>query len=104
MRQKIEIDHTIIGDGSNGAIWYQINARLSSKMQTIVSTFYKLGGPLQAHDPVAFMTYLDQTFGNLKEKEHAQALLRTLKQREHQQFGSFLPTFESTLADAGGGD
>ena len=40
-------------------------------MQTIVSTFYKSGGPLQAHDPVAFMTYLDQTFGNLKEKEHA---------------------------------
>ena len=68
----------------------------------MVTTFYRTGGPNGDYNPQDFLAYLEATYGDPNQARKAAAKLRTLKQEERQTFASFLPTFEQTLAEAGG--
>jgi hypothetical protein len=68
----------------------------------VVATFYRTGGPSGNYNPQDFFAYLEATYGDPNQARKAATKLRTLKQDERQTFASFLPTFEQTLAEAGG--
>lgn len=100
MQDKLELDANTIGN--NREAWYLINSCLGDSPKKNVATFYEKGGLECGYDPIAFLKYLERTYGNVNLQKDAASKLRTLRQREDQSFASFLPRFERVLAEAGG--
>jgi hypothetical protein len=100
IEDKLDMDGDLIGPWK--AQWYGINQCLGEKPRRVVATFYASGGPQGDHNPEAFLSYLESSYGDPNQASKAATKLRTLKQSDHQTFATFLPTFEQTLAEAGG--
>lgn len=100
IRDKLEVDEDQIGSWK--AQWYGINQCLGEKPKRVVATFYAAGGPLGKYNPEDFLNYLELSYGDPNQASKAAMRLRTIKQGERQSFAAFLPTFEQTLAEAGG--
>lgn len=100
IRDKLEVDGDLIG--SARARWYGINQCLGEKPKRVVATFYAAGGSNLRYDAEEFLKYLELSYGDPNQASKAAMRLRTIKQGERQSFAAFLPTFEQTLAEAGG--
>jgi hypothetical protein len=102
IEDKLDVDKDQVGSWK--AQWYGINQCLGEKPKRVVATFYAAGGPLGQYNPEEFLKYLELSYGDPNQASKAAARLRTIKQGERQSFAAFLPTFEQTLAEAGGSD
>ncbi|MGH3956956.1 MAG: hypothetical protein ACRDTI_23265, partial [Mycobacterium sp.] len=100
IKDKLEVDRELIGPLR--AQWYGINQCLGDKPRRVVATFYAAGGSQGSYNPDDFLNYLELSYGDPNQASKATMRLRTIKQGERQSFSAFLPTFEQTLAEAGG--
>ncbi|KAM4056267.1 hypothetical protein HRG_003187 [Hirsutella rhossiliensis] len=89
-------------NGNNNVVWYEILQTLPDQMMRRVEGFWRQESAKGNPDPRKFFSHLAQTFGSVQQTERAQDRLRTLIQRDSQEFGKFLPEFEETLTKAGG--
>ncbi|XP_044714710.1 uncharacterized protein HRG_11745 [Hirsutella rhossiliensis] len=89
-------------NGNNNVVWYEILQTLPDQMMRRVEGFWRQESAKGNTDPRKFFSHLAQTFGSVQQTERAQDRLRTLIQRDSQEFGKFLPEFEETLTKAGG--
>lgn len=101
MRDKIALDRRFYA--SNNELWYLINSCLDTQPQQVVATYYQTAGPRVNWNPDEFMAYLDRSYADYNEQARAAGALRTLRQRDDQPLAQFLPRFEKTIAQAGGG-
>ena len=100
IKDKLEVDGELIGSWK--AQWYGINQCLGDKPRRVVATFYAAGGPEGDYNPDDFLKYLELSYSDPNHASKAATRLRSIKQGERQSFAAFLPTFEQTLAEAGG--
>ena len=89
-------------NGCKDTVWYSLLHTLPEPQMRRIAGFWDRGGPNHDKDPQAFFNHLIHAFGNVQEQEKAQDKLRTLRQRDGQSFGEFLPDFEETLSRAAG--
>jgi cell pole-organizing protein PopZ len=101
MEEKLERDQLAIGDRMDRFAY--INARLDDTPAKMVSAYVERVRKTSSQDPDHFMAYLHSIYGNTNTKEHAVNKLNTMSQGK-EAFATFLPKFETTLADAGGGE
>ncbi|SPO07797.1 uncharacterized protein DNG_10492 [Cephalotrichum gorgonifer] len=101
MRDKLSLDAHLYPTVREQ--WYLIGSCLDAAPRKVTETFYEAGGYDGDYNPAKFMEYLDSVYHDPNVAVRAAAALRTLRQREDQSFAYFLPQFEQTLAQAGGG-
>ncbi|RKF81290.1 putative eka-like protein [Golovinomyces cichoracearum] len=100
--QIIGISHLLpFENGSERAIWFDINSSLSTNAKQKARIF-NANGPNIKYDYNQFIAYLKRSFGNRKEKGEKQELLSKIRQRENQRFSDFFPLFEEALIGSGG--
>jgi hypothetical protein len=101
MVQKLDRDGLAIGDQKDHFAY--IGARLDETPAKMVSAYVEKRTNDSTEDPTHFMTYLNSIYGDTNTKEYAVNKLNTMSQGK-EAFATFLPKFETTLADAGGGE
>jgi len=101
MEQKLERDHLAIGDAKDQFAY--IDACLDDTPAKMVLAYVERQRKNSSEDPSQFMTYLNNIYGDTNTKERAVNKLNTMSQGK-EAFTTFLPKFETTLADAGGGE
>ncbi|KAM4067894.1 hypothetical protein HRG_012426 [Hirsutella rhossiliensis] len=77
-------------NGNNNVVWYEILQTLPDQMMRRVEGFWRQESAKGNPDPRKFFSHLAQTFGSVQQTERAQDRLRTLIQRDSQEFGKFL--------------
>lgn len=97
---KLAIDGGAIGTARDQFAY--IYASLETDAKNMVTAYYSANRQVATASGEVFIEYLATVFGNPNQKEEAANRLRSLRQRSLQPFSSFLPVFESTLAEAGG--
>ena len=80
-----------------------IYSRLEKTPQNMTIAFVERGGADGSYNPQAYLRYLSDCYGDPNTQQRAIERLRTLRQRENESFGAFLPRFEKELADSDGG-
>ena len=101
MEEKLDRDQLVIGDQKDHFTY--INACLDDTPAKMVLAYVERQRKNSTEDPGHFMTYLNSIYGDTNTKEHAVNKLNTMSQGK-EPFTTFLPKFETTLADAGGGE
>ncbi|SPO00383.1 uncharacterized protein DNG_03228 [Cephalotrichum gorgonifer] len=101
MRDKLHLDGHLYPSAREQ--WYLIGSCLDAAPKKVTETFYEAGGHDGEYNPALFLEYLDSIYHDPNVAARASAALRTLRQRDEQSFAYFLPQFEQTLAQAGGG-
>ena len=69
-----------------------------------MSAYIEKGGSDGLYNPDEYLVYLYSCYGDLNAQVQAVDRLRTIKQREVDNFAIFLPRFEKELADSRGAE
>ncbi len=101
MEQKLDRDRLAIGNEKDRFAY--IDACLDDTPAQMVLAYVERQREKSTEDPDHFMAYLNSIYGNTNTKEYAVNKLNTMSQGK-EAFATFLPKFETTLADAGGGE
>jgi len=101
IEEKLDRDRLAIGDRKDHFAY--INACLDDTPAKMVLAYVERQRINSTEDPGHFMTYLNSIYGNTNTKEYAVNKLNMMSQGK-EAFAIFLPKFETTLADAGGGE
>ena len=99
MTTKLRVDKLAIGNPINHFAY--IESRLEDNAAKMVLAFVEEARLNKKEDPDAFMTYMDNIYGDSNAEERANNKLNTMFQGK-EAFATFLPKFERTLAEAGG--
>ena len=102
MKHKLETDGAWMGSIKNQ--FNYIYARLDRIPQNITSAYIEKGGSNGSHNPDEYLAYLYSCYRDPNAQAQAVDRLRTIKQREVNNFATFLPRFEKELADSGGAE
>lgn len=98
-RMKLEIDAESIGDSRNQFAYIFSSLRGSAAQATLA---YVKTAPEEDKTGQKLLQYMDNFYGDPVQQQRATVSLSTIKQKEKEPFFSFLPRFETTLANAGG--
>lgn len=98
-KMKLEIDSESIGDARHQFAYIFATLRGSAAQATLA---YVKTAPEQDKTGVKLLEYMDNFYGDPVQQQRATISLTTMRQKEKESFSSFLPRFESTLANAGG--
>jgi hypothetical protein len=99
MTTKLRVDKLAIGNPIDHFAY--IEACLEDNAAKMVLAFVEEARLNKREDPDAFMTYMDNVYGDSNAEERANNKLNTMSQGK-EAFTTFLPKFERTLAEAGG--
>ena len=102
MKYKLETDRAWIGSIKNQ--FNYIYAWLDRIPQNITSAYIEKGGSNGLYNPDEYLAYLYSYYRDPNAQAQAVDQLRTIKQREVNNFTIFLPRFEKELADSGGAE
>lgn len=102
MEHKLETDGAWMGSAKNQFSY--IYARLDKIPQNMTSAYVKRGGSDGSYSPGQYLAYLNSCYGDPNAQARAVDRLRTMKQRDAENFATFLPRFEKELADSGGAE
>ena len=80
-----------------------IEAYLDDTPAKMVLAYMERAREMNSEDPDQFMAYLNNIYGDDNAKERANNKLNSMSQGK-EAFATFLPKFERTLAEAGGGE
>src|SRR6266480_5060691 len=98
---KLRKDKLVIGDPLDHFTY--IEACLDDTPAKIVLAYVERARETNSEDPDQFMAYLNNIYGDNNVKERANNKLNSMSQGK-EAFTTFLPKFERTLAEAGGGE
>jgi hypothetical protein len=101
MEAKLRKDKLAIGDPSDHFAY--IEASLDDTPAKMVLAYVERARKMNDEDPDQFMAYLNNIYGDDNAKERANNKLNSMSQGK-EAFATFLPKFERTLAEAGGGE
>jgi hypothetical protein len=101
MDAKLKKDKLAIGDPSDHFAY--IEARMDDTPAKMILAYVERARKMNKEDPDQFMAYLDSIYGDDNVKERANNKLNSMSQGR-EAFTTFLPKFERTLAEAGGGE
>ena len=101
MEAKLRKDKLAIGDPSDHFAY--IEACLDDTPAKMVLAYVERARETNSEDPDQFMAYLNNIYGDDNAKERANNKLNSMSQGK-EAFATFLPKFERTLAEAGGGE
>jgi Retrotransposon gag protein len=101
MKAKLDRDRLAIGDRLDRFAY--IEACLDETAAKMALAYVERARKASSEDPDKFMAYLDSIYGDTNAKEQAANKLNTMSQGK-EAFTTFLPKFERTLAEAGGGE
>lgn len=101
MEAKLDRDQLAIGDRRDRFAY--IEACLDETASKMVLAYVERNRKASSEDPDLLMAYLDSIYGDTNAKEQANNKLNTMSQKK-EAFATFLPKFERTLAEAGGGE
>lgn len=87
--------------GSDLDQFMYIYARLEGDAVKMVSTTARTLSEQKKGNGLEFLRYMNTVFGDPNKKARAEQQLYSLKQKEREPFSSFLPRFETVLANAG---
>jgi hypothetical protein len=97
MENKLLLDAEAIGDST--ALFLYIYSRLDGNAWKSVTTYVRQNR--ESGQPVDFLRYLEQLYGDPNARDRAATRLHKLRQGDGQAFARFLPIFEREMADAG---
>jgi hypothetical protein len=101
MEQKLDRDGLAIGDKKDQFAY--IGVCLDDTPAKMVLAYVERQRKNSTEDPGYFMSYLNSIYGDTNTKERAVNRLNIMSQGK-EAFAIFLPKFETTLAEAGGGE
>ena len=99
---KLFVDGNAIGSHQDQMLYLfsRLTGTAASMAATKVQNLLVTGSGTGEH----FLSYLDNIFGDPNKEARAQQRLFNLKQKDQESFSSFLPKFETNLAQAGGSE